>query len=276
MSYADLCRRSTAALAMVLLIACSSPEDRFADHVAKGAALGDAGEVEAAILEYRSALKIDSESAKANEQLASLLLRQGDLSATYYLSEAVRLDPARIDLAMRLTRVLLVSDQLDDAREMIQSALKLHPNSAPIYTTQAEFLLYMNDPEQALMAATKATELDPNDHAAWMQLGRVHEGRMRLADLKNEPLDKQIRRDGIAAFERADEIAGGSVAARIELARLTAMRKPSRKQAKEIFHSAVELAKEQGDALDHFAAAQAAEEFAIRTGRASMRIWALR
>jgi tetratricopeptide (TPR) repeat protein len=159
---------------------------------------------------------------------------------------------------------------------MIERALKLHPDSAPVHSTQAEFFLYMNDPEQALLAASKATKLDPTDPSAWMQLGRVHQGQLRLAQLKNERVDRQIRRDAIAAFERADELEEGSVLARVEQARLIAMRQKSSKEAKEVFISAVELAKEQGDAMAHFAAAQAAGDFAVRARRKAMQVWALR
>jgi tetratricopeptide (TPR) repeat protein len=92
-----------------MLVACSSPEERFAEHVERGERLAEAGETEDAILEYQSALKIDPKSSAANEQLGNLLLRRGDLDAIYYFNEAIRLDSRRIDVAMRLAQVLLVA-----------------------------------------------------------------------------------------------------------------------------------------------------------------------
>ena len=79
MSRANRCRRSAAAFAICMLVACSSPEERFAKHVERAERLAEAGEIEDAILEYRSALKIDPENSDANERLGNLLLRRGDL-----------------------------------------------------------------------------------------------------------------------------------------------------------------------------------------------------
>ena len=64
---------------------------------------------------------------------------------------------------MRLAQVLLVIGRTDEAEEVIDAAFAAHPEAAVIYPTQAELLLYRNDPERALAAALKATELDPND-----------------------------------------------------------------------------------------------------------------
>jgi len=276
MSNANRCRRSTALFAICLLVACSSPEERFAEHVERAEQLVAADETEEAILEYRSALKIDSESSEVNEQLAESLLRLGDLSATYYLSEAVRLDPDRIDIAIRLARVLLISGQTGDAERVIEAAMKRRPDAAVIYSAQAELFLYQNDPERALEAALKATELDPDDPEAWMQLGRVHEGQMRMAEITKKPREKGVRDNAIAAFERADELAGGLVTARVERARLIGLRKKSHKKAKRAFIDAVDLAKEQGDKNQRLVAAKAAEDFAVKTNKTSMRVWALR
>jgi tetratricopeptide (TPR) repeat protein len=259
-----------------MLVACSSPEERFAKHVERAERLAEAGETENAILEYHSALKIDPESSATNEQLGNLLLRRGNLDAIYYFSEAIRLDPGRIDVAMRLAQVLLVAGRTDAAEEVIDAALAAHPEAAVIYVTQAELFLYRNDPERALAAALKATELDPDDPIAWLQLGRVHVGRIRMAQLKKERPKKAIYGEALAAFERADELAGGMVTARIERARVIGARVKTRYQAPAAFADAIDLAKKQGDPAQHFAAARAAEEFAVEMNRKRMQISALR
>jgi len=276
MSHANRCRRSTAAFAICLLVACSTPEERFAEHLEKAGQLAEAGQAEEAALEYRSALKIDSESVEANEKLAELLLRRADLTATFYLTEAIRIDPGRVDIAMRLARVLLISNQTQDAERVIEASLKAHPNAAVIYSAKSELFLYKNDPEGALELALKAAEFDPDDPDVWMQIGRVHVGRMRMADLKKQPRETGVRLEAIAAFERADELAGGLVQAKIEQARLIGMRKEASGRARDVFIEAIDLAKEQGDEIQHFVAAQAAEDFAIRTRRPSMQSWAIR
>jgi tetratricopeptide (TPR) repeat protein len=276
MKRANRFRPCAAALALCALVACASPEERFAEHVEKAGQLADAGEIEDAILEYRSALKIKPEDPDANEQLGNLLLRRGDLDALYYLSEAIRLDPGRVDIAMRLADVLLVSGRTDEAEQVIDTALASHPDSPVVYITQAELFLFRNDPERALAAALKATELDPDNPDAWLKLGRVHEGQIRMAELKNERPKKEFYREALAAFERADELAGGLVAARIERARILGARANTRDQARAAFGDAVELAEQEGDEVQHFAAASAAQEYAVQMDKKRMQIWSLR
>lgn len=276
MSQANRCRRSAAAFAICMLVACSSPEERFAEHVERAERLEEAGEIENAILEYRGALKIDPKSPDANEQLGHLLLRQGALSATYYLSEAIRLDPDKIDLAVRLAQVLLIIGQTDRAEEVIDGAFATHPEAAAIHAVRAELLLHRKDPERALAAARKATELDPEDPTAWHQLGRVHQARIHMAQLNNERPKQVIYKEALAAFERADELSGGHVSARVERARLLGARVKTRNQARNAFADAIELAKEQGNDDEHFFAADAAKKYAVKMKRKRMEMWALR
>ena len=269
-------RRVAAALATCLVLGCSSPEERVAAHIERAQELSAGGEIDEAILEYRSALKIDPNQAIANEEIGELLLRQGDLSGTFYLSEALRLEPERIELAMYLTRVLLVTGQIDEAESVIKAAKTAHPDSGVVYSAEAELMLYRNDPEAALESAQKAIELEPENGEIWLQLGRVHQGRMRMDEILKKPVNREIRSESIAAFEKADELSGGSVPARLEHARMLGQSVQRRDEAEKVYVEAVELAKEQGKAEVHLIAANAAEEFAARNSRHAFRIWAIR
>jgi tetratricopeptide (TPR) repeat protein len=269
-------RRVAAALATCLIVACSSPEARVANHIERARELTEAGNADEAILEYRSALKIDADQAAANEEIGELLLRQGDLSGTFYLSEALRLEPERIDLAMRLARVLLITAQVDEAAIVIEAAKAAHPDAGVVYGAESEMLLYRNDAEAALVAAKKSVELDPENSEMWMQLGRAHQGRMRMDELTRQPVDRQIRREAIEAFEKADELAGGSVLARVERARMIGQRVQSQAAAEQAYTEAVELAVEQDKPELRYIAASVAESFAIKSGRHGFRMWALR
>jgi tetratricopeptide (TPR) repeat protein len=106
-----------------------------------------------------------------------------------------------------------------------------------------------------------------------MQLGRAYQAKIRMMQHRGERVQMRWYRDAFAAFARADELGGGLVFARIEMARTIGARIQSR--AGEEFESAVELAKQQGDVDLHLAAAGAAEQFAFEAGMAEMQIWAL-
>jgi tetratricopeptide (TPR) repeat protein len=269
-------QRVAAAFLIILTLGCSSPEERVAAHISRAQELVAIGDKEEAILEYRSALKIDPDQAVANEEIGDLLLHQGDLSGTFYLSEALRLEPERIDIAMELTRALLITGQIDEADSVIAVAKAAHPDSGEVLGAEAELRLYRNDPEAALVSARKAVELAPENGQLWQQLGRVHQGRMRMDELLKKPVDREIRREAIAAFEKADELSGGSVAARVERARMLGQRKQNREVAEAAYIEAVELAKEQDNTDAHLMAASAARNFAARSNRTKFRTWAIR
>jgi len=271
---AGSCAARAAVVLVALCVACTSPEERFAQHMESGAEHAEAGESEAAILEYRSALRIDPDSVEANEQLAEQLLRQADLSATYYLGEAIRIDPSRVDLAMRLARILLLTYRLDDAERVIEATLATHPDSSVVQSARAELLLYRNDPEAAYESAQRATTIDPKNPDAWYQLGRVLQGKMQMARLKKEKPERGIRGRAIKAFERADELSGGMVLARIERARLIGLRRKSYSEAKEAFENAVALAVEQEDDALQFIAAEATAQYARKARKYQLQLWA--
>ncbi|MFQ5416929.1 MAG: tetratricopeptide repeat protein, partial [Myxococcota bacterium] len=276
MSRANWRRLCAAALSAWLISACSSPEERFAEHLERASALARQDQREGAILEYRSALKLDPESVEANEKLSIQLQRDDDPSATFYLQEALRLDPTRVDLAMRLARVLMTAERTDEAASMIESALSANPDEAVAHAARAELLLYQNDPDGALEVALRATELAPDDPAMWVQLGRVYVGQIRMAQLRNEVPDAALIPAALEAFQHADDVGDGLVAARLERAHLLRTQRATRDKAASAFAAAVDLAVDQGDVYSHMVAAMAAEAFGAETGMRDFQTWALR
>ena len=266
-------RLAAAVTAACLLCDCSSPEDRFSQHFERAGELAAEGNIEAAELEYLSALKIDPTDFEANHRLGELLMALGDPNAVFYLEAAVDSDPDRIDVAAALARVLMVTGRRDEARELIESCLSARPDSAEALAAQSELYLYDNDAEQALQAASKATTVAPESSSAWMQLGRAYQARIRSMQHQGKRLNRRLHRKAAAAFARADELAGGLVLARIEKARTVGARIQSRAQAE--FQAAIDLAEQQGDADLHMLAANAALQFAVEADKVEMQIWAL-
>jgi cytochrome c-type biogenesis protein CcmH/NrfG len=97
-------------LALALAWACASPEERFAEHLARGEEYIEQKKPREALIEFRNALKIQPKNADINQRIADLLRNESAFAdASFYYREAYRLDPDRIDAAMQEARLLIFS-----------------------------------------------------------------------------------------------------------------------------------------------------------------------
>ncbi|MHC4224589.1 MAG: tetratricopeptide repeat protein, partial [Planctomycetota bacterium] len=265
-------------LVVALAWGCASPEERFAEHVARGDEFAEQGEVAEALIEYRSALKVQPQNAEINHRIADLLRGEFALEdAAFYYREAYRLDPDRIDAAMNEARLLLFSDP-ERADEIIAEGMLKAPDHSLVHIARSERGLTKNDTGEALAAALTAIELDGSNPMVWMQAGRVHQARIREARL----IDKVVPEDEIfelalAAFVKADELEeDGFVAARLERARVYGTWKGHVDEAISAYREGVELALQKGDSDQILAAASASEGYAKSVKNVAFRSWALR
>ncbi len=268
--------RRLCALALGALAACASPEERFAEHVARAETYVAEGKPREALLEYQGALKIDPRDPQVNFDLAELLNDEGEYqAAVFHYGEAYRLDPTRVDAAMAQAMLVWFSSPRR-AERLIRGALQRYPDDDLIHRTRSGLALVRRDTKTALAAARKAIELDPDDYENWVQLGTVHLSRIReLRQQKKRP-PGALFREAIAAFRKVDEIEGGHVGARVEIARVYAAWPRHVKDAIAAFRDAVTLAVEQEKPTARYAAASAAEEWARVTERPRVRLWAVR
>lgn len=89
---------------------------------------------------YREAVRLDPESALAQNNLGTTLARLGKTNeAIYHLSEAARLDPDYADPHSSLGYLYIKQGRLDDAIEQLNKALEIDPNlpSAKEYLNKA-------------------------------------------------------------------------------------------------------------------------------------------
>jgi tetratricopeptide (TPR) repeat protein len=264
------------ALLLGLSMACSSPEERFAGHVARGEEYAAQGELKKAVLEYHSALKIRPDDAEINERVGDLLREQrSPQDAAFFYREAHRLDPTRTGAVLKEARTLLFRDPRR-AQQLVRQVLDANPDDADGQRTLSELALTRGNLNPALRAAEKATELDPESSAGWMQLGKVHLAFVREAQVAKQPLPAEHVDAALAAFTRADEAGDGYVHARLERARALALRPGSREEAARAYRGAVELALQQSDRATQVAAADAVREYASAVGDAELERWALR
>ncbi len=120
-------------------------------HFIRGAALAEDGNHEAAVEEYRLALKGEQHDWRSNDWKTH----------------------ANMSIS------LMALGDVDGAMKHIQRSLELHPNNPEMYTNYAYLLLEKGVPEQALENLDQAVELNPKDASSWFNRATI---KMNLGD----------------------------------------------------------------------------------------------
>jgi tetratricopeptide (TPR) repeat protein len=261
---------------LLLLAACASREERFAKHIERGEKLEAEGRLADAVIEYQSALDLEPRNAELYQRLGDLMVRQrGHKQAVSFYREAFQLDPERIDAAMSEARLLAVEDP-KRARELIELGLQRAPDRPNVQQQRAFVALARGDLPEALAAAQRAVELDPESGARWSQLGKVHQARILKHQLEGKPVPAELFQAALDAFARADALAQGDARAQAESARVLAAWPGRGEEAQAGHRAALETAKRTGDAEARIYAAKAFDDYARGKHDAVLRREALR
>ena len=194
---------------LALALACSSPEQRKAEHLAKAEAYLEQREVREALLELRNALKLDPQSAEINARLARVLQDNGDLpSALFFWEEAHRLDPERAEYGLNVAQLLLFEDR-ERASALIEEVHQREPQNPLVHVRRSELALAAPDSAKALESALTAVEVGPTDGLARMHLGIVHRARIRELLVTNKPVPEDLYQEALRTFDEAIRLAGG-------------------------------------------------------------------
>jgi tetratricopeptide (TPR) repeat protein len=235
------------ALAGALVVACSTPEERFADHVQRGEEFVENGNSQKALLEFHSALKIQPDDGALNERVGDLLNEQGaSEDAAFFYREAYRLDPDNTAAAMKEARIVLFSDPAR-AEDIIARVDKRTPGFSGVPRTRSEIYLMRGDLNGAQAEATTATEMAPDNPFNWMQLAKVYQAMIRQAQLESREASEPVYLGALAALDRADSIDGGHLPARLERGRVFATWNGHRKESLQAFRGALALGQEKDD-----------------------------
>jgi tetratricopeptide (TPR) repeat protein len=180
--------RALIVLLAALAAACASEEERFQEHMARAEAYHEAGKFEEAIIELRSALKLQPENALVNERIADISRESGSFDhALFFYREAQRLDPKRIEPLLGEFPLVLGTD-LERAAEIIRLALEVAPDEPRVQQRRSELALAGGDTDNALAAAMSAVELAPDDPASHLGVGVVYQAKLREQRIAgNEP-----------------------------------------------------------------------------------------
>lgn len=163
-------------------------------HYIMGVMYEDLGDIDAAIKEYESALRIDREASIIHLNLASSLIKKNNIPrAIAELNSAINLDPEAIEPHAILAIIYSSQNQADAARGEYEIALKnaskLQPKNADIYKSLGIIYLQQKKFKQALDTYRLIIDLTPNDAEAHFYLANIYN---ELND--NQAAEKEARR----------------------------------------------------------------------------------
>jgi Flp pilus assembly protein TadD len=181
-----------------------SPDDALA-HCNLGAALASKGDLEGAVAEYRAALKTALDDGPAHLGLGAALARQGKVDAAIdELRIGLRLQPDDEPAHLNLGTALASRGELDAAIEEFRTALRLRRDDALARCNLGAALASKGQPEAAITEYRAALQAAPDDEPAHLGLGAAlaNTGRVEAA---------------IDEFRAAVRLCPGDVSARLNL-----------------------------------------------------------
>lgn len=264
-----------------LLAACSSDEQRRADHVARADEFLAQGKSSEALIELRSALQLDPQNADLNFRIGETLEFSGALAdALFFYQEALRLAPQENRAALAAAR-LLMFEEPDRAQELIAGVLARDPGEPLAYMRRSELALVRGNTVDALEDARTAVEKAPNSHMAHFQEGVVQRARVRERRLLGQDDDPKIFEEALAAFDEGLEVAGPEAPVRevvrgaIERALVFAAWKDHGAEAASAYRRAVEIARERASVPEELIALGETRNYGQAIGDVALERWAL-
>lgn len=152
------------------------------------------GELEKLLDHYIAALQQRPDDADAQLQLAQIELHNDAYSqADAALQRARALQPDNLDAVPIEVSVLEGQHQPDKARQVLADQLTRHPQSAFLQYQLGQWLLRNGAPEFALLALTRAVELEPDNQDYRYDLALALHG-LDQVEAAQRQLDEMLRR----------------------------------------------------------------------------------
>jgi len=181
--YSDLAGESMLSLSVV------APESARM-HQVMAHELEKHGDNEAAIRNYREALKLDPKLPGLHFELAEMLnassvgAEQQEAEGEYKAALSVNQFDERAEF--RLGDISSRRGDVQEAYAHYSRAVQLQPNDAEAYIGLAKVLMLMNQPDKAEPLLQRALQLDPTNAAAHFRLSTLYRQAGRTADATRE------------------------------------------------------------------------------------------
>lgn len=122
------------------------------------------GPLQTVLDQYQLALQARGDTVADQVHLARLYMQERDFpAATSTLDRALALEPENLDALAARVRLLDSQGQTDGSREVLAQALQRHPDSAFLQFELGQWLLRHKQEEYALLAFSRAVELEPDN-----------------------------------------------------------------------------------------------------------------
>ena len=132
--------------AALALAGCASAEDRAQSHYQHGLELVQQKDYVKASLEFRNAVKLKKDLIPAWRELSQIEERNQNWEATAgILRTIVQLDPADLEARLRLGRLMLLGNALDDALKLVDAAGDVVNQNAGALAFRSAVALKLND-----------------------------------------------------------------------------------------------------------------------------------
>lgn len=147
-------------------------KNNFVAHNNLGNTLLEQGQIEAAIAEYETTLRIRPDYAPPHNNLGMALLNLGRVDeAIPHLQRALEAQPGFAEIHNNLGHALRRKGGLDEAIRHYERAIELRPALAVAHYNLGSILLEHGRPERAAPHLFRALEIEPDDANARSELG---------------------------------------------------------------------------------------------------------
>ncbi|MEQ1560273.1 MAG: tetratricopeptide repeat protein [Methyloglobulus sp.] len=160
-------------LCMIMVQACTKPEEKIKNYLANGKTLFEKGTYDKARIEFKNVLQLDSKNAEAYYNLALIDEKRQNWQAMFAnLSRVILVDPNNINALLKLSRINLVSNHADEALKHVETALKINPENPDALALKGAVLVKKNDLDSAMTTADQIIKQHP-DHIDAISLKTV-------------------------------------------------------------------------------------------------------
>lgn len=197
--YSDLADRS------VLTLALAAP-DSAQLHQVMARELARQGNDDAAIANYREAIRIAPQLAELHSELGLLLYGSSDArlkaEAEPELKTALQANPSDTRSEMTLAMIAEKRGDMKDAYARYSHVMEIDPNDSDACTGLAKLLVAMNQRDKARQLFERAIQLDPSNYIAhyrlstlYRQAGRPDEAKQQAAEyLKYKQMKSKLEK----------------------------------------------------------------------------------